>query len=150
MKVQDGLLLINGVDMASYGTFLCETTADGHTNYDALMKPSKTKQPTAVSYQERDGEELPSYLGELKHEARDVPLKLAIVGDTRQQWFSRYNALMQLLKSGWLEVQVPELSRTFKMYLKECSAYSHFTVLADTGQQIASMTIVFREPKPEF
>lgn len=150
MTVQEGLLLINDVDMATYGTFLCETSANAHTNYDALMKPSRTKAPTNVSYQERNGEDLPDELGELKHEARDIPLKLAVVGDTRQQWFSRYNALMQLLKSGWLDLKVPELGRVFKVYLKECSAYSHFTVLADTGQQVASMTMVFREPKPDF
>lgn len=150
MTVQEGLLLINEVDMATYGVFLAETSAGGHTNYDALMKPSKTKEPTSVSYQERNGEELPDELGELRHEARDIPLKLAIVGDTRQQWFSRYNALMELLKSGWLNVKVPELGRIFKVYLKECSGYSHFTTLADTGQQVACMTIVLREPKPEF
>ena len=150
MTVQGGLLLINGVDMATYGTFLCETSANAHTNYDALMKPSKTKAPTSVSYQERNGEELPDELEELKHEARDIPLKLAIVGDTRQQWFSRYNALMELLKSGWLELNVPEIGRIFKVYLKECSSYSHFTVLANSGQQLATMTVVFREPKPEF
>ena len=150
MTVQEGLLIINGVDMAGYGTFLCETSANAHTNYDALMKPSKTKEPTSVSYQERDGEELPDVLGELRHEARDIPLKLAIVGDTRKQWFSRYNALMELLKSGGLNVEVPELGRVFKVYLKDCSAYSHFTVLANTGQQVATMTVVLREPKPEF
>ena len=75
---------------------------------------------------------------------------LAIVGDTRQQWFSRYNALMELLKSGWLNVEVPELGRIFRVYLKECTGYSHFTTLSDTGQQVACMTIVLREPKPEF
>ena len=150
MTVQEGLLLINEVDMATYGVFLAETSAGGHTNYDALMKPSKTKEPTSVSYQERNGEELPDELGELHHEARDIPLKIAIVGDTRQQWFSRYNALMELLKSGWLELNVPEIGRIFKVYLKDCSAYSHFTVLANSGQQLATMTVVFREPKPEF
>lgn len=150
MTVQEGLLLINGVDMATYGTFLCETSAGAHTNYDALMKPSKTKAPTSVSYQERNGEELPDDLGELKHEARDVSLQVAIVGDTRQQWFSRYNALMALLQSGWLNINVPELGRIFKMYLKDCSDYSQLTTLSSTGQQIATMKVVLREPKPEF
>lgn len=150
MTVQEGLLLINEVDMATYGVFLCETSPGAHVNYDALMKPSKTKAPTSVSYQERNGEELPDELGKLKHEARDVSLQLAIVGDTREQWFSRYNALMDLLKSGWLNIDVPELGRIFKMYLKDCSAYSQLTTLASTGQQIATMTVVLREPKPEF
>lgn len=150
MTVQEGLLLINGIDMATYGVFLCETSAGAHTNYDALMKPSKTKAPTSVSYHERNGEELPDELGELKHEARDVSLQVAIVGDTRQQWFSRYNALMSLLQSGWLNINVPELGRIFKMYLKDCSVYSQLTNLASTGQQIATMTVVLREPKPEF
>ena len=150
MTVQEGLLIVNDVDMSSYGVFLCETSAGSHTNYDSLMKPSKTKALTSISYHERNGEELPEELGELKHEARDVSLLLAIVGDNRQQWFSRYNALMSLLKSGWLNIEVPELGRIFKMYLKDCSAYSQLTTLASTGQQIATMTVVLREPKPEF
>ena len=45
MTVQEGLLFINGLDMANYGTFLCESSSGAHTNYDALMKPSKTKVP---------------------------------------------------------------------------------------------------------
>ena len=150
MTVQEGLLFINGLDMANYGTFLCESSSGAHTNYDALMKPSKTKVPTSISYQERNGEELPDELGPLQHEARDVSLQVAIVGDTRQQWFSRYNSLMALLQSGWLNIEVPELGRIFKMYLKNCSAYSQLTTLASTGQQIATMTVVLREPKPEF
>lgn len=150
MKVQEGLLILNGVDMAEYGVFLCETAANANTNYDALMKPSKTKLPVSVTYQEKNGEELPENLGELKFEARDIPLKLAIVGETRQQWFSRYNALMELLRSGWIDMEIPELSRVFHVYLKDVSAYSQLTVLSHTGQQIATMSIVLREPKPLF
>lgn len=150
MTVKEGLLIINGIDMAGYGVFLCETSPGEHTNYDSLMKPSKTKVPTSVSYHERNGEELPDDIGELTHEARDIPLKIAIVGDTRQQWFSRYNAFMELMSSGWLDIQVPELGRNFKVYKKECSSYSQLTQLTSTGQQLATMTVVLREPKPLF
>lgn len=149
MIVQEGLLLINGIDMAEYGTFLCETTASGHSNYDALMKPSKIKELTSVSYQERNGEELPDEIV-LKHEARDFSLKLAIIGDTREQWFEHYESLLNLLQSGWLELKVPELNRSFKVYLKEITQYTQLTVLKHSGKQISTITALFREPQPQF
>lgn len=147
MKVENGLFYINDIDMATYGCFLWEENAGDHTNYDSLMKPPRMKEYTSVSYRELDGEELPETLLP-RYEARDITLKMAIVADTRSKWFEYYNAVIALLKSGWLKVGLPEINRVMKVYMKEYTKYSHLTLLKDTGQQIAGFTVTFREPKP--
>lgn len=147
MKVENGLFYINDIDMATYGCFLWEEHAGDHTNYDSLMKPPRMKEYTSVSYRELDGEELPETLLP-RYEARDITLKMAIVADTRSKWFEYYNAVIALLKSGWLKVGLPEINRVMKVYMKEYTKYSHLTLLKDTGQQIAGFTVTFREPKP--
>lgn len=147
MEVEKGLFYINDIDMATYGCFLWEENAGDHTNYDSLMKPPKMKEYTSVSYRELDGEELPDLLL-TRYEARDITLKMAIAAETRVKWFEYYNAVIALLKSGWLKVYVPEIGRVMKAYMKEYSKYGHFTNLASTGQQIAGFTVTLREPKP--
>ena len=143
MKVEEGLFYINDIDMATYGCFLWEENAGDHTNYDSLMKPPKMKEYTSVSYRELDGEELPETLLP-RYEARDLTLKMAIVADTRTGWFGYYNAVMALLKSGWLTIRLPEIDRVMKVYMKD----SQLTILKNTGQQIAGFTVTLREPKP--
>ena len=147
MEVEKGLFYINDIDMATYGCFLWEENAGDHTNYDSLMRPPKMKEYTSVSYRELDGEELPDLLL-TRYEARDITLKMAIAAETRVKWFEYYNAVIALLKSGWLKVNVPEIGRVMKAYMKEYSKYGHFTNLAGTGQQIAGFTVTLREPKP--
>ena len=147
MKVEEGLFYINDIDMATYGCFLWEENAGDHTNYDSLMRPPKMKEYTSVSYRELDGEELPDLLL-TRYEARDITLKMAIAAETRVKWFEYYNAVIALLKSGWLKVYVPEIGRVMKAYMKEYSKYGHITNLAGTGQQIAGFTVTLREPKP--
>lgn len=147
MEVEKGLFYINDVDMATYGCFLWEENAGDHTNYDSLMRPPKMKEYTSVSYRELDGEELPDLLL-TRYEARDITLKMAIAAETRVKWFEYYNAVIALLKSGWLKVYVPEIGRVMKAYMKEYSKYGHFTNLASTGQQITGFTVTLREPKP--
>lgn len=111
------------------------------------MKPPKMKEYTSVSYRELDGEELPETLLP-RYEARDITLKMAVVADTRAGWFNNYNAVLALLKSGWLTLDVPEIGRVMKVYLKEYTRYSQFTTIRSTGQQIAGFTVTLREPKP--
>lgn len=147
MEVEKGLFYINDIDMATYGCFLWEENAGDHTNYDSLMKPPKMKEYTSVSYRELDGEELPDLLL-TRYEARDITLKMAIAAETRIKWFEYYNAVIALLKSGWLKVYVPEIGRVMKAYMKEYTKYSQLTLLKNTRQQIAGFTVTLREPKP--
>lgn len=147
MKVEEGLLFINDIDMATLGAFLCETEAGGHKNYDALLGGVETKEQTVVDYAEKDGEELPDTI-EQKVKARDIQLTFAIVADNATEWLQRHGEFRRLLLSGWLNIRVPELNRTFRCYTKSMPAHSQMTLPQKVGRQIATMTVVLREPKP--
>ena len=73
---------------------------------------------------------------------------MAIAADTRTKWYAYYNTVITLLKSGWLTIRLPEIDRVIKVYMKEYTKYSQFTLLKNTGQQIAGFAVTLREPKP--
>lgn len=148
-KILEGLLFINEKDVyKEYGIFLTESKMGEHENYDALLKPPAMKAYTTVSFREQDGEKLPDVLPLPCFEARDVTLYFALVADTRANWSARYTAFFTLLKSGWLNIRVPELDKTYRVYYKECSSYEQLTYLEDEAVYASRFKVKFREPKP--
>lgn len=147
MDVLSGLLFINSNDVYNaYGAFLAEDNAGDHTNYSALLAPPKMKAYTAVSFREHDGEKLPANLTPA-FEARDVTLQFAIVSAGKADYIRKYKDFLTLLKSGWLDIRLPELSKTYRMYYKESSGYDQLTQL-DEETVAAKFKVKFREPVP--
>jgi hypothetical protein len=147
--ILDGLLLINGVDVwQEYGVFLSEDKAGDYTNYTALLKPAAMKPHVAVAFREENGERLPDNLL-MRSEARDVTLYFAIMAADAATFITNYAAFVQFLKGGWLEIEVPETGRTFRMYCAACSDYSQLTPL-DGDAVGARFKVKFREPEPGF
>ena len=117
-KILEGLLLVNNQDVyLQYGAFLTEDKQGDYSNYSALLKPPSMKDYPAVVYRERDGEELPEVLPQPRFEARDVTLYFAIVAETTQKWLERYTGFVNLLKSGWLQIRLPEIDKTYRKML---------------------------------
>jgi hypothetical protein len=153
MAILTGLLFINETDVyAQYGAFLSEDKASDHTNYAALMKPSGMKPHVAVSFREENGEKLPAVLTP-RSEARDVTLQFAILSGSACRFMQNYADFVRFLKSGWLDICLPELGKTFRMYLLSCSDYDQLTPLTDDGEAgdcAARFKVKFREPSPSF
>lgn len=148
-KILEGLLLINNQDVyLQYGAFLTEDKQGDYSNYSALLKPPSMKDYPAIVYRERDGEELPEVLPQPRFEARDVTLYFAIVAETTQNWLERYTGFVNLLKSGWLQIRLPEIDKTYRMYYKECSSYDQLTFLEKDGLYAARFKVKLREPVP--
>lgn len=149
MAVLQGLLLINGVDIyTQFGAVLSEDKDGDHTNYSALMKPASMKPHIAVSFREDDGEKLPEQLTP-RSEARDVTLQFAIMAENAAVFLQKYAAFVQFLKSGWLNVSLPELNKTFRMYCVSVTDYEQLTAMEDST--VASkFKVKFREPNPAF
>ena len=90
MKILEGLLTINGVDIyKEYNAFLAEDSAAGHSNYDELLKVPAMKAYTTVSFREENGERLPDVLPEPHYEARDVTLQFGILTGTKEEWYRK-------------------------------------------------------------
>ncbi|MDR2146065.1 MAG: hypothetical protein LBE91_06375 [Tannerella sp.] len=149
MNILEGLLFINNTDVwLQFGAFLSEDNANEHRNYSELMKPAAVKPYVSVAFREDDGEELPANLL-TRSEARDVTLQFAIIADNAVQFKQRYTAFMAFLKSGWLDVEVPELDEMFRFYFVSCSGYEQLSPpLPPQGGVAASFSIKFREPGP--
>ena len=144
-----GLLIINGTDVYNeFGAFLTEDAAGKHDNYSALLAPPKTKTYVSVDFREDDGEKLPEVLPDPAFQARDVSLYFAILSDNAANFFEKYYDFISFLKSGWLELELIELAKTYKMYYLECSGYEQLTPI--DGQVVARFKVKFREPVPNF
>jgi len=149
MEVVKGLLYINGVDVYDkYGAFLTEDAIDKHDNYSALLASPKMKPYIAVDFREDDGEKLPDVLLYPAFGARDVSLYFAIMADTPLSFMNKYNDFVAMLKSGWLNIRVPELNKNYKMYYQECTGYEQLTPV--DGQVAAKFKVKLREPVPQF
>lgn len=145
--ILEGLLYINDKDVyKTYGAFLCEEKAGDNTNYSALLKPAAMKSYTAVSFREEDGEKLPDTLTPA-FEARDVELQFAVYGSSKADFVAKYKAFVTMLRSGWLNTYLPELSKTYKFYYLNCTEYSQLTAL-DEDTVAGKFKVKFREPKP--
>jgi hypothetical protein len=147
MEILEGLLLINETDVyIEYGAFLTEDKAEDNTNYAALLRPAAMKPYVAVSFREENGEKLPEQLLP-RSEARDVTLQFAIVAGNATAFKTKYRAFVAFLKSGWLNIQLPELNETFKMYFVSCTDYEQLTTISTTTVA-AKFKVKFREPVP--
>lgn len=149
MKILEGLLTINGVDIyKEYNAFLAEDSATGRTNYNELLKVPAMKAYTVVSFREENGERLPDILPEPHYEARDVTLQFGILTDTEAEWYQKYIAFQTFLKSGWLVFALPELGTTYRMYLKSCTTQQMATPFKAGSRVYGKMKMKFREPNP--
>jgi len=150
MEVVKGLLYINNKDVyLEYGAFLTEDAEGKYANYSELLSSPKMKPYVSVDFREDDGEKLPDNLPHPAFEPRNVSLNFAILADTGAIFKNKYFAFISFLKSGWLNIQVPELSKTYKMYFLECSGYEQLTPI-DGGQVAAKFKVKLREPVPQF
>lgn len=150
MQILEGLLFINNVDVyVEYGAFLTEERADAHTNYDALQLPPEMKEYVAVNFREEDGEKLPDDLSVQRFKPRDVTLFFAIEAPGTTEWKLKYANFIRFLSSGWLNIRLPELDKTYKMYLKGFSNYEQLTPI-NHGPVVCRFKVKLREPQPNF
>lgn len=143
-----GYMSINGKDAwTEYGAYLCETSASEHTNMDELRKMPKMKAYTAVSFRERNGEQLPDTLPSPCFEAADRTLQFMVTGSTKELLESHYTALLATLKSGWLLFKLKDM-RDYKMYLSEPQAPAWYPRPTANGVYACIFKAKFREPEP--
>lgn len=149
MEILEGLLFINDIDVyVRFGAFLTEDKPGDTANYSALLKPSPLKTTKPVNFREENGEKYPEELTPAS-EARDVTLYFAIAAESGPDFMKKYEDFIKMLKSGWLNIRLPELTKVFRMFYVSCSEYSQLTALND-GRVAARFKVKFREPSPSF
>lgn len=148
MEDMTGYMTINGKDAwTDYGAYLCEVSATEHVNMDELRKMPKMKPYTAVSFRERNGEQLPDVLPVPCFEAIDRTLQFMVTGDTEASLESRYSALLTALKSGWLVFGLKGM-RDYRMHLSEPQVPAWYPRPTAQGKNACIFKAKFREPEP--
>ena len=130
----------------TYGAFLSADRRGELKNYSALLKPPAMKPYIAVAFREEDGEKLPEELTP-SFEARDIDLQFTIVASGSAEFLQRYSSFVAMLRSGWLDIRLPDLGRVFRVYYKNCSEFGQLTPL-EGGAVAGKFKVKFREPKP--
>jgi len=147
MEILKELLYINDKDVyTTYGAILSEESAGGNANYSALLKPPDMKEYKSVSFREEDGEKLPKKLTPAL-KARDIVLQFSIVADSKEDFIKKYGLFVNMLRSGWLNIRLPELNKTYKVYYSSCTEYKQLTDF-DADRIAGNFKVKFREPKP--
>ena len=147
--MREGKLFINDKDAyTNYGVFLAKDRGGTYDNLSALLTPPPAKRHTTVDYRERDGEE--ADVSDVRFEARDLSLRLAMITDNEQEFRTKYKGFIEILRSGLLNVRVSEIGKTYKLYYLSCPGTVMKTRLRTTGRLAAIWTVKFREPKPDF
>lgn len=148
-----GLVEINGRDIwTDFGAFLTEEKKGGRENLTAIMAPSKVKSHVGVNIREENGTKYSESL-DVKNEERTVTLHVAIFAESKDAWLTKYRNFITFLKTGdqgWLNVRLPELSLTMRMYYVESSSYKPLTCIWKEGIQASRFKVTFREPVPSF
>lgn len=149
--ILDGLFFINEKDIfLEYSVFLAEKSQGEHANYDALLKPPKLKDQTAVNIRELDGEKLPDALVN-KFEARDITLMFGLYASNRFTWLAQRKTFVDFLRTGengWLRLNARELDETFRVYVKDFPNWDQ--IAFDCSLSYGQFQVTFREPNPNF
>ena len=141
-----GLLTINNKDAwTEFGTFLCETSADGRTNAAALLAVPSAKEITYVDFRERNGEDAPDD-PQLKLQSIDRTLQICVTAPTEEQRTERYLSLLALLTSGWLDISVTGFG-TYRMVYKQMDGEPEWYT-ARGGTCVAILRVTLHEPRP--
>lgn len=150
--ILEGLLTINGIDpYVTYGAFLAYRDGeDPQANYDALLTSPELKEHRKVSFREQNGVKLPAKLVQ-RWQEREFTLTFCIVAPDAETFKQRYYDFVNFLKEGadgWLEITLPELARTWRVYMRRPSSYSQLTDF--NGEVAALFAVTFEEPNPNF
>lgn len=150
-RILGGQVLINGVDIwREYGVFLTEDKRGDLTNLSAILTPSQPKAHTGVDFRELKGKRYSSKL-DVASEERNVTLYFAQYAQTKSEWLRKYSSFISFLKrgqNGWLEITIPSLSMTLKVFCSSFSGYKPLTYLWKEGVQASKYKVTFTEPEP--
>lgn len=130
--------------------FLTEEKKGGRDNLNAILTPSKTKTHVGVDIREVDGTKYSRTLT-VANQEREVTLHFAQYARTRTEWLQKYKSFIQFLKSGedgWLNMRLPSLGLTLRMYYSSSTQFQSLTYLWNEGVQAGRYKVTFKEPDP--
>lgn len=140
-----GRYYIDGMDLWTVFSIIVEDGSSGFLQY----APKKE----SITHDWQDSHGLDVDLSQYFFEARDIPLRCAILADGEEDFWTKYQAFIQLLmQPGTRRITVGEFGeRSFNVFYRECNGWDRFTRIKDklVGERVAcKFTIIFTENEP--
>ncbi|RYF26551.1 MAG: hypothetical protein EOO42_01230 [Flavobacteriales bacterium] len=136
-----GKYYLDGIDLESIGVYV-------ESNASEFLKLPESKDLSEYDWTERTGVEV-DLSAPLVFKKRDISVDLAIVRFSEAQFWSGYNALINILKApGTHRLYIEELARSFFVYYNRMDDYKLLSKIK--GQQLigSKLKITFTEPVP--
>lgn len=136
-----GACIIDGVDIDDYGMFILRGG-----DYDFLSFPDR-KPPLTEDWYEHNG--VDADLSEIYFQAKSVTMSFYIKAETGTQLVSNWARFRAVVtRSGYREVYIRDLDRTFRLRYVSCPEYEHHGGLAKPGKKWSTLTINFSQDDP--
>ncbi|MBO7263169.1 MAG: hypothetical protein J6U93_01460 [Alistipes sp.] len=122
--------------LSTYGA----TLLDG--SYISLMTPANLKSWVTNDAVDKDGIDYiqPTVTNVAE---RSVTLVFLISGENEADFIAKYNSFIGLLHKGMIELNVPDLKRTFNLKFEGCTPFDKWML------QSCKLSVKFTEPKPK-
>lgn len=128
-------VLINGKRISGMGVTLLEGS------YASLLTPPELKEWVSNDDPRKDGIEYIAPATPVVKE-RNVDLYFLIRGSSQVDFLSKYNAFVELLQTGIMELRVDDLQRRFRLKYEACTSFDHFNLT------MCKLAVKFIEPQP--
>lgn len=129
-------ITLNEQPLSIYGA----TLLDG--SYISLMTPANLKSWVTNDAVDEDGVDYiqPTVTNVAE---RSVTLVFLIRGENEADFIAKYNSFIGLLHKGMIELNVPDLNRTFNLKYEGCTPFDKWML------QSCKLSVKFTEPKPK-
>lgn len=129
------MITINGTALADMGVILLQGA------YAELMAPAETKDFVENDDPTKHGVEIDTLLSP-KLKKRDVTLRFLVKGNSEEDFLTKYHVFLDLLYSGHIELEVPDLGACFRLIYRAKTKYANYRLNA------CEMAVKFTEPDP--
>lgn len=142
MHIAAGRFFIDGNDLwTNFGIVARSGSTDG------FLKQPKKKESLTHDWQDTNGIDVD--LSKIYLDKRDIPLKLAMVANTEEDFWRQHTQFFAMwTQPGLRRLTVRELDRDFYVYYNDTTDYSKLKNLKAIGKLFFLFTLVITEPKP--
>lgn len=94
--------------------------------YEALLKPAPNKAVIQNKSRLLDGKCIIMNNDVCKTDERDITISFWIVGESQDDYLSKYKAFVEEITSNLVQLKVPALGATFRLVYLNCSSYGDY------------------------
>lgn len=130
-----GQAYINNIDISVFGAMFARGA------YEALLKPAPAKANIQNKSRNEDG--IRENTTNIRLNERTINLPFWIIGTTESDYLEKYEAFLDAIMFGQINLKVPALKKVYKLIYLDCSSYGHY------NKTKGKIILKLKEPNPK-